>query len=131
MDQYNITTLEPLVQNPHLEMWPNEFETENLPLEDNILMAKISSSVVYKKYVRATHPSETFKNKFESTITQNHFLTAKVKALEMEKQNQHNKLVFLGKDSQETTKLSPSFKEINVRIKDLESSQATSVFLLT
>jgi hypothetical protein len=65
-----------LVQKPYLEMGPQvsrafqvKFETDDFPVEDNIMMEKISNSVVYKKYVRVDHLSESFKKKFESTIT--------------------------------------------------------------
>lgn len=62
------------------------FETIDVPPKDNIMMEKISKSIIYNKYVKEAHSSETFKKKFDNAITQNHFLNAKVKDLETERE---------------------------------------------
>ena len=92
MGQYNINTLNPLVKKPCLEMRLQDwrvanfkFENVNLPLIYDIQKGKSSSNMVYDNYVRDSHPIGTFKNKFESTITKNHFLFIKLKYIEMEK----------------------------------------------
>ena len=57
--------MEPLVRKPYTEMGPQDwkalqvtFETADIPPEDDVIMAKSSSSLVYNKYVKAAHSSE-------------------------------------------------------------------------
>lgn len=42
------------------------FETADIPPEDDVIMAKSSSSLVYNKYVKAAHSSENWKNKLKT-----------------------------------------------------------------
>jgi hypothetical protein len=62
------------------------FETTELPPNDNIRMAMSLSSIVSDKYVRDAHSSEAFRKTFRFSFTQNHFLTTKLKAVEVEKE---------------------------------------------
>jgi len=83
MGQYNITNLDPLVQNPYVEMGPQDWRATQVKLENidfppnyNIMMEKISSSVVYKKYVILSHSNEALKKNFESKMNQNHLFNS-------------------------------------------------------
>jgi hypothetical protein len=85
-------TFSPLVVKPTTDIRSEDWraaqvkiKTYELPPIDNIRLAKSSSNVVYDGYVKAAFENEKFKRKSGSMLSENQYLTLKVKALETEK----------------------------------------------
>jgi hypothetical protein len=93
-------------------------------------MAKSSNNIVYDGYVKTTFKNEKFKRKSRSILSENQYLTLKVKALEKEKGISEENIVSLRKDPQTTIEVVGILNKKREKIKALEVTRSVATLIV-